>query len=82
MNESLHEKICTFVNNEPGIAMATLLQWVEGATNGDIFALIASRKLYLGLKLHFRENRKKYTYFAVGRLQLLLSHFGEGCPES
>jgi len=53
MSESLHERLGEVVNNDPGITMANLLQQVEGATNGDIFGLIASRKLYVDLEAAF-----------------------------
>ena len=77
MNESLHEKICTFVNNEPGIAMATLLQWVEGATNGDIFALIASRKLYVDLEAAFLGEPEKVYIFRSRAVATLCRRISE-----
>lgn len=62
-SESLHDRISAAVNDEPGITMANLLQRMEGATNGDVFAMIASRAIYVGLEATFLGESEKVQLF-------------------
>jgi putative transposase len=77
MNESLHQRIGAVVNDEPGITMANLLQQVEGTTNGDIFGLIASRKLYVDLEAAFLGEPEKVQVFSSKAVAALCHRISE-----
>lgn len=82
MSESLHERIRACVSDEPGITMASLLQRVEGATNGTIFELIASRNLYVDLEAAFLGEPEKVQVFRSRPVASLCRRLSETASEN
>jgi transposase InsO family protein len=77
-NESLHQRVGSVVNDEPGITMANLLQQVEGTTNGDILGLIVSKKIYVDLEAAFLGEPEKVQVFRSQEVAILCRRISEG----
>lgn len=82
MNESLHERISSVVNDKPGITLANLLQQLEGTTSGDIFELIASRKVYVDLEAEFLGEPEKVQVFRSKAVAALCRRISEGASQN